>query len=107
MPTLIRPVGMLREYIGGREEVEVASGQTAREMLAALRIAPTAHAQALAQAHTLPGEQRAHLLQARARLQLSPQARGALLVRQPHWRVQTARCHVIHPQRAAALASVE
>jgi sulfur carrier protein ThiS len=29
---------MLREYIGGREEIEVASGQTAREMLATLKI---------------------------------------------------------------------
>jgi sulfur carrier protein ThiS len=29
---------MLREYIGGREEVTVESGQTAREMLAALKI---------------------------------------------------------------------
>ncbi len=29
---------MLRDYVGGREEVAVESGQTAREMLAALKI---------------------------------------------------------------------
>ena len=38
MPTLIRPSGMLKDYIGGRIEAEVAPGQTVREALAALKI---------------------------------------------------------------------
>lgn len=40
MPTLIRPAGMLKDYIGGRDEIAVESGQTVREALKALKIPP-------------------------------------------------------------------
>lgn len=40
MPSLIRPAGMLKDYIGGRAEVTVESGQTVREALKLLNIPP-------------------------------------------------------------------
>jgi sulfur carrier protein ThiS len=40
MPTLIRPTGMLKDYIGGRDEAPVEPGQTVREALVALKIPP-------------------------------------------------------------------
>ena len=40
MPTLIRPIGMLKDYIGGCVEAEVAPGQTVREALVVLKIPP-------------------------------------------------------------------
>jgi sulfur carrier protein ThiS len=40
MSTLIRPSGMLKDYIGGRDEVTVESGQTVREALRFLKIPP-------------------------------------------------------------------
>jgi len=38
MPTLIRPTGMLKDYISGRDEAPVEPGQTVREALTALKI---------------------------------------------------------------------
>jgi sulfur carrier protein ThiS len=40
MTALIRPVGMLKSYVGGQNEVMVAAGRTVREALAALGIQP-------------------------------------------------------------------
>jgi sulfur carrier protein ThiS len=40
MSTLIRPTGMLKDYIGGRAEAAVEPGQTVREALVALKIPP-------------------------------------------------------------------
>ncbi len=40
MPTLLRPAGMLKDYIGGRAEAAVEPGQTVREALQALQIPP-------------------------------------------------------------------
>lgn len=38
MPAQIRPIGSLKEYLGGQAEVTVAAGRTVRETLAALGI---------------------------------------------------------------------
>jgi len=40
MPATLRPSGMLKTYIGGRDETEVEAGRTVRETLAALGIPP-------------------------------------------------------------------
>jgi sulfur carrier protein ThiS len=40
MTVYIRPKGMLKDYIGGRDEAEVAPGQTVRAALLALGIPP-------------------------------------------------------------------
>jgi sulfur carrier protein ThiS len=40
MPSLIRPTGMLKDYIGGRDEAAVEPGQTVREALVVLKIPP-------------------------------------------------------------------
>jgi sulfur carrier protein ThiS len=38
MPATIRPIGMLKTYLGGQSEVAVEPGRTVREILAALGI---------------------------------------------------------------------
>ena len=40
MSTFIRPIGMLKDYIGGCDEAAVEPGQTVREALVALKIPP-------------------------------------------------------------------
>jgi sulfur carrier protein ThiS len=40
MTVLIRPNGMLKDYIGGRDEAEVAPGETVRATLLVLGIPP-------------------------------------------------------------------
>jgi sulfur carrier protein ThiS len=40
MSATIRPFGMLREYLQGEKEAEVAAGQTVRQALASLGIPP-------------------------------------------------------------------
>ncbi|RPI34431.1 MAG: hypothetical protein EHM70_02880 [Chloroflexota bacterium] len=40
MSAIINPVGMLRDYVGGKSEVTVDAGRSVRETLAALGIKP-------------------------------------------------------------------
>ncbi len=40
MPATLRPSGALREVVGGQAEVQVETGRTVRETLAALGIVP-------------------------------------------------------------------
>ena len=40
MPAVIRPLGMLKEYIGGQAETSVEAGRTIRETLRALGMPP-------------------------------------------------------------------
>ncbi|HSQ17335.1 MAG TPA: MoaD/ThiS family protein [Anaerolineales bacterium] len=40
MPVVIRPLGMLKEYIGGQPEASVEAGRTIRETLRALGMPP-------------------------------------------------------------------
>ncbi len=40
MPVLIRPLGMLKDYIGGQPETTVEPGRTIRDTLLALGIPP-------------------------------------------------------------------
>ena len=40
MTAQIKPVGMLKSYIGGRNEVSVEAGRTVREAIAALGMPP-------------------------------------------------------------------
>jgi len=40
MSAIIRPIGMLKSYIGGQSEVFVPSGQTVRAALTAIGIPP-------------------------------------------------------------------
>lgn len=40
MPALLRPSGALRDVVGGQSEIQVESGRTVRETLAALGIVP-------------------------------------------------------------------
>jgi sulfur carrier protein ThiS len=40
MPAVIRPSGALRDVVGGQAEVQVESGRTVRETLAAIGIVP-------------------------------------------------------------------
>ena len=40
MPAVIRPLGMLKDYIGGQAEVSVEAGRTIRETLRALGMPP-------------------------------------------------------------------
>ncbi len=53
MSTLIRPTGMLKDYIDRRDEAAVEPGQTVREALVALKIPPE-----LVALVTVNGEQR-------------------------------------------------
>lgn len=38
MPATIRPVGMLKEYIQGQDEIQVPAGQTVRAVLQGMRL---------------------------------------------------------------------
>ena len=40
MPVLVRPIGMLKEYISGQSETTVESGRTIRETMRALGMPP-------------------------------------------------------------------
>jgi len=40
MTVLIRPMGMLKDYIGGQKETAVAAGRTVREAMTELGIPP-------------------------------------------------------------------
>ena len=40
MPVTVRPLGMLKEYIGGQPETSVEPGRTIRETMLALGIPP-------------------------------------------------------------------
>jgi sulfur carrier protein ThiS len=40
MPVVIRPLGMLKEYIGGQPEATVEAGRSIRETMLALGIPP-------------------------------------------------------------------
>ena len=40
MPVTVRPLGMLKEYIGGQPETSVEAGRTIRETMLALGIPP-------------------------------------------------------------------
>ena len=40
MPAVIRPSGALRDVVGGQAEVQVKTGKTVRETLAAIGIVP-------------------------------------------------------------------
>lgn len=40
MPVTLRPLGMLKEYIGGQAEITVEAGRTIRETMQALGIPP-------------------------------------------------------------------
>jgi sulfur carrier protein ThiS len=40
MPVVIRPLGMLKEYIGGQSETTVEAGRSIRETLLALGMPP-------------------------------------------------------------------
>jgi sulfur carrier protein ThiS len=40
MSALIKPIGMLKSYIGGQAEIAVEAGRTVREALAALGMPP-------------------------------------------------------------------
>jgi sulfur carrier protein ThiS len=40
MPVVVRPLGMLKEYIGGQPETMVEAGRTIRETMQALGIPP-------------------------------------------------------------------
>jgi len=40
MPVVIRPLGMLKEYIGGQSETTVEAGRSIRETMLALGIPP-------------------------------------------------------------------
>ena len=40
IPAVIRPLGMLKEYIGGQAEASVEAGRTIRETLRALGMPP-------------------------------------------------------------------
>jgi sulfur carrier protein ThiS len=40
MPAFLRPSGALRDVVGGQSEVQVETGRTVRETLAALGIVP-------------------------------------------------------------------
>lgn len=40
MSVIIRPLGMLRDYLKGEKETRVAAGQTVRQALASLSIPP-------------------------------------------------------------------